>query len=728
MKDFYRFLAKRQAICEIYRSNNSTMQQHEFIQSNSGLNAKSITNTLNLLNEGATVPFISRYRKEMTGGLDEVEITTIRDLAKKHDELIARQNTILSSIEEQGKLTPELKDKISSCFESTVLEDLYLPYKQKRQTKGDKAKKLGLEPLARMIMAQRGGDPEYMAEKFVKGDVEDEEMAISGAKHIMAEWMNENAAARARLRQLFQRKSVLASKLVKGKEEEGAKYRDYFDFSEPLYKCASHRFLALIRAEREGFISLKAQPDQQEAIESLERFFVKGNDACAEIVAEACKESYKRLMCPSLENELINEAKEKADKEAIKVFSTNLRQLLLAPPVGSKRVLAIDPGFRTGCKVVCLDESGNLLTNATIYPHPPQSESSAAQAKIAQLVQAYKIEAIAIGDGTAGRETEAFIKKTRFDRDLEVYVVREDGASIYSASPIARKEFPDFDVTVRGSVSIGRRLMDPLAELVKIDAKSVGVGQYQHEVNQTQLKEALDDVVISCVNTVGVDLNTASPYLLSYVSGLGPTLAENIVAYRTENGGIKSRDELKKVKRLGDKAFEQAAGFLRVRDAENPLDNSSVHPESYKLVASMAKKLKVDLKELVGNEEVLKAIKKTDFPDIDGYTFDDIIKELKKPGRDPRKKAKVLEFDNSIRTIDDLRIGMILPGIVTNVTAFGAFVNIGIKENGLIHKSQLAETYVEDPAQFISLHEHVEVQVLEVDASRKRVGLKRIIN
>ena len=722
------FLAKRQSICEIYRSKNSTMQQHEFIQSNAGLTAKSIANTLNLLKEGATVPFISRYRKEMTGGLDEVEIAAIRDLAKKYDELIARQNTILSSIEEQGKLTPELNNKITSCFESTVLEDLYLPYKQKRQTKGDKAKKLGLEPLARMIMAQRGGDPETMAEKFVKGDVEDEEMAISGAKDIMAEWMNENSVARARIRQLFQRKSVLVSKLVKGKEEAGAKYRDYFDFSEPLYKCASHRYLALIRAEREGIISLKAQPDQQEAIASLERFFVKGNDACAEIVAEVCKESYKRLMCPSLENELLNEAKEKADKEAIKVFSTNLRQLLLAPPVGSKRVLAIDPGFRTGCKVVCLDESGNLLTNATIYPHPPQNESSAAQAKIAQLVQAYKIEAIAIGDGTAGRETEAFIKRTRFDRDLEVYVVREDGASIYSASPIARKEFPDFDVTVRGSVSIGRRLMDPLAELVKIDAKSVGVGQYQHEVNQTQLKEALDDVVISCVNTVGIDLNTASPYLLSYVSGLGPTLAENIVAYRTENGGINSRDELKKVKRLGDKAFEQAAGFLRVRDAENPLDNSSVHPESYKLVSSMAKKLKVDLKEMVGNEELLKAIKKTDFPDIDGFTFDDIIKELKKPGRDPRKKAKVLEFDNSIRTIDDLRIGMILPGIVTNVTAFGAFVNIGIKENGLIHKSQLAETYVDDPSQFISLHEHIDVKVLEVDPSRKRVGLKRIFN
>lgn len=702
------------------------MQQHEYIQSNSGLAPKAINNTLNLLNEGATVPFIARYRKEMTGGLDEVEIAQIRDLAKKHDELIARQKTILASIEEQGKLTIELKQKIESCFETTVLEDLYLPFKQKRQTKGDKAKKLGLEPLAKMIMSQRGGDPEQMAEKFVKGEVVDEDMAIAGAKDIIAEWINENAVARARMRTLFQRKSVLASKLVKGKEEEGAKYRDYFDFSEPLYKCASHRFLALFRAEREGIISLKAQPDQLEAIEQLERFFVKGNYGCADMVAEACKESYKRLMCPSLENEILNEAKEKADKEAIKVFSTNLRQLLLAPPVGSKRVLAIDPGFRTGCKVVCLDESGNLLTNATIYPHPPQNESSAAAAKIAQLVQAYKVEAIAIGDGTAGRETESFIKRIRFDRDLEVYAVREDGASIYSASPIARKEFPDYDVTVRGSVSIGRRLMDPLAELVKIDPKSVGVGQYQHEVNQTLLKDALDDVVVSCVNAVGVDLNTASPYLLSYVSGLGPTLAENIVAYRTENGGIRSREELKKVKRLGDKAYEQAAGFLRVREAENPLDNSSIHPESYKIVQSIAKKLKVELKEIIGNDSLLKEIKKADFPEIDGYTFDDIIKELKKPGRDPRKKAKILEFDSTIRTIDDLRVGMNLPGIVTNVTAFGAFVNIGIKENGLIHKSQLADSYVEDPSQFISLHEHVEVQVLEVDAARKRVGLKRV--
>lgn len=702
------------------------MQQQEFIISGTGLNLRSVVNTIELIKEGATVPFIARYRKERTGGLDEVEIAQIRDLAKKYDDLIARQQTIISSIEEQGKLTTELKEKVLSCFDSNVLEDLYLPYKQKRQTKGEKARKLGLEPLAKMIMSQRGGDPEQMAERFVKGDVVDEDMAIEGAKDIIAEWINENAVSRARMRQLFQRRAVLQSKLVKGKEEEGEKYRDYFDFSEPLYKCASHRFLALFRAEREGIITLKAQPQQEEALEQLERFFVKGNDACSDLVADACKDSYKRLLCPSLENEVLNEAKEKADKEAIKVFSTNLRQLLLAPPVGSKRVLAIDPGFRTGCKVVCLDESGDLLTNATIYPHPPQNESAQAQAKIAQLVQAYKIEAIAIGDGTAGRETESFIKRIRFDRDLEVYVVREDGASIYSASSIARKEFPDYDVTVRGSVSIGRRLMDPLAELVKIDPKSVGVGQYQHEVNQNLLKDALDDVVISCVNSVGVDLNTASPYLLSYVSGLGPALAENIVAFRTENGGIRSREDLKKVKRLGDKAFEQAAGFLRVRDADNPLDNSAVHPESYKLVQSMAKQLKVDIKELIGNEGLLKEIKRSDFVEIDAYTFDDIIAELKKPGRDPRKKAKVLEFDKSIRTIEDLRTGMILPGIVTNVTAFGAFVNIGIKENGLIHKSNLADVYVEDPSKFISLHEHVDVQVMEVDVARKRVGLKKL--
>ncbi len=702
------------------------MEKSAFILNHSGFNKRSVDNTLQLLESGATVPFIARYRKEITGALDEVEIATVRDLAKKHDELIARQKTILSSIEEQGKLSPELKEKVLACYDSIELEDVYLPYKQRKQTRGDKAKKLGLEPLAKMIMSQRGGDPEQMAERFVKVDVEDEASAIQGAMDIMAEWINESAPARTRVRQLFARRAVLQSKMVKGKEIEGAKYRDYFDFSEPLYKCASHRFLALIRAEREGFLSLKAQPAAEEAIEQLERFFVRGNDACASVVAATCKEAYKRLMCPSLENELMNEYKRKADLEAIKVFSSNLRQLLLAAPVGSKRVLAIDPGFRTGCKVVCLNESGDLLTNVTIYPHAPQNESSQAQAKVAQLVQAYKIDVIAIGDGTAGRETDAFIKRIRFDRDLEVYSVREDGASIYSASSIARKEFPDYDVTVRGSISIGRRLMDPLAELVKIDPKSVGVGQYQHEVDESDLKHALDDVVVSCVNTVGVDLNTASPYLLGYVSGLGPTLAESIVTYRSEIGGFTSRAELKKVKRLGDKAFEQAAGFLRVRNGENPLDNSALHPETYPMVNKIAKKLKVDLKELIGNDELLKSIARTDFPEIDQYTFEDIIKELKKPGRDPRKKAKVLEFDAHIRTIDDLKVGMVLPGIVTNVTDFGAFVNIGIKENGLIHKSNLASTYVDQPSKFIALHEHVEVRILEIDVQRKRVGLQRV--
>ncbi|WP_341901573.1 Tex family protein [Fluviicola taffensis] len=702
------------------------MQKNEFVLNASGLKEKAIQNTIGLLEGGATVPFISRYRKEMTGGLDEVQIAQIRDLAKKFDELIARQQTIIGSIEEQGKLTDELKTKVLTCFDSIVLEDIYLPYKQKRQTKGDKAKKLGLEPLARMIMSQRGGDPEQMAERFLKGDVVDEDMAIQGAVDIMAEWINENAIARGRVRTLFQRKAVFVSKLMKGKEEEGAKYRDYFDFSEPLYKVASHRFLAIVRAEREGILSLKAQPEKDDALESLERFFVKTDDECGDLVAKACKESYSRLMCSSLENELLAQAKEKADKEAISVFSTNLKQLLLAPPVGNKRTLAIDPGFRTGCKVVCLDEHGTLLTNVTIYPHAPQNEKDKASSKIFQLVQAYKIETIAIGDGTAGRETESFIKHIRFDRDLEVYAVREDGASIYSASPIARKEFPDYDVTVRGAVSIGRRLMDPLAELVKIDPKSVGVGQYQHEVNQTSLKDALDDVVVSAVNAVGVDLNTASPYLLSYVSGLGIGLAENIVAYRTENGGIRSREELKKVKRLGDKAYEQAAGFLRVREGENPLDNSSVHPESYKFVHKMAKKLGVELKDLIGNEAKLNEIKHADFSEIDSFTFADIIKELKKPGRDPRKQAKVLEFDTRIRTIADLKEGMILTGIVTNVTNFGAFVNIGIKENGLIHKSNLADHYVEDPTKVISLHEHVEVRVMEIDEARKRVGLQRL--
>jgi len=702
------------------------MEKNAFIANQISQPEKFIQQVVSLLEEGATVPFIARYRKERTGGMDEVAIAAIRDAAKKYDELIQRQSSICKAIDEQGKLTEELIQKVHTTFDLALLEDIYLPYKQKRQTRGEKAKKLGLEPLAKLIMSQRGGDPEIMAARFVQGEVEDESQAIAGAVDIMAEWINETAALRSRLRGLFVRKGVIQSKLVKGKTDEAAKYRDYFDFSEPVYKVPSHRFLAIMRAEKEGFLTVKAQPESEEAINVVERFFVKGTDACAHLVARACKEAYKRLLSSSLENELLAEAKEKADKQAIQVFSTNLRQLLLAPPLGSKRILAIDPGFRTGCKVVCLDESGSLLSNATIYPHAPQNESSAAQAKLAQLVQAYKIEAIAIGDGTAGRETESLIKRIRFDRDLDVFVVREDGASIYSASSIARKEFPDYDVTVRGAVSIGRRLMDPLAELVKIDPKSVGVGQYQHDVNQTQLKEALDDVVISCVNTVGVDLNTASPYLLSYVSGLGPTLAENIVAYRTEQGGFQSRAQLKEVKRLGDKAFEQAAGFLRVKNEKFPLDNSAVHPESYPFVAQLAKKLGISLSELIGNHEVLDKLKQTDFPAVDAFTFQDVIAELKKPGRDPRKKAKVLEFDQHIRTMEDLSIGMKLMGIVTNVTAFGAFVNIGIKENGLIHKSNLAQEYVDDPARFIALHEHVNVEIIEVDIPRKRVGLKRL--
>lgn len=702
------------------------MTIHAYIKSNSGLTDNSILNTLSLLNEGATVPFIARYRKERTGALDEVQITQIRDLAKKYDDLIARQQTVLNVIEEQGKLTPELRAKIVACFDSNVLEDLYLPFKQKRLTRGEKAKKLGLEPLAKLIISQRGGDPYQLASRFVKGEVVDEDMAISGAKDIMAEYMNENAVFRSKMRTMFQRKSILTSKIMKGKKEIGDKYKDYFDFNEPLYKIPSHRFLALFRGEREGILGLKALPEKVHALEMMERFFVKSNDACGELVAETCKDAYVRLVAPSLENEVIQEAKEKADKEAIQVFSTNLKQLLLAPPLGAKRILAIDPGFRTGCKVVCLDESGGLMTNTTIYPHPPQSERDKASAKIYELVQAYKIQAIAIGDGTAGRETENLIKHIRFDRDLEVFSVREDGASIYSASSIARKEFPNYDVTVRGAVSIGRRLMDPLAELVKIDPKSVGVGQYQHEVNQTMLKSAQDDVVVSAVNAVGVDLNTASPYLLSYVSGLGMSLAENIVTYRSENGPFQSRQALKKVKRLGDKAFEQSAGFLRIRNGQNPLDNSAVHPESYSTVEQIAQKSKVGILELIGNEQLLNGLKAADFPEVDAYTFNDIVAELKKPGRDPRKKAKVLEFSQSIRTISDLVVGMKLPGIVTNVTAFGAFVNLGIKENGLIHKSNLADVYVDDPAQFIALHEHVEVEVIEVDVERKRVGLKKL--
>lgn len=702
------------------------MQKIEFVCRSIALSEKSVVNVVRLLDEGATVPFIARYRKEQSSGLDEVQITSIKDAAEQYEDLIARQQTIIRQIEEQAALTPELKGRILSTFDPIVLEDIYLPFKRKRQTKAEKARKAGLEPLARMIISQRGGDPMVMAERFVKGEIFDEEEAIDGAKHIIAEWVNETIPLRERLREQFEKHAVLKTAIVKGKDEEGQLYKNYFDHSERLTNCPSHRFLAIHRAVAEGVLSIKARPDETKSLEAITRFFVKGNDECSEIVREACKDAWQRLLRPSLENEVLAKAKAIADEQAIVVFGKNLRQLLLAPPLGNKRILAIDPGFRTGCKVVCLDEHGTLLNNTTIFPHPPQKEAAKASSKLAQLVEAYKINAIAIGDGTAGRETEQIVKKIRFDREIEVYVVREDGASIYSASPIARKEFPDYDVTVRGAVSIGRRLMDPLSELVKIDPKSVGVGQYQHEVDQAQLKKRLDEVVISCVNSVGVDINTASPYLLSYVSGLGPTLAENIVKFRSENNGIRTRDELRKVPRLGDKAFEQCAGFIRIRGAKNPLDNSSVHPESYKQVQMIADKAGVTLEDLIGNTAVLNRLSENDFPEIDRFTFADIIQELTKPGRDPRQQVEVLEFDHRLKTIDDVELGMHLTGIVTNVTNFGAFVNIGIKENGLIHKSQLAEHYVEDPTEVIALHEHVRVVVVNLDKQMKRIGLKRV--
>jgi len=704
---------------------NKKLEAHQFVASkmDSSVTEKSIVKTLELLSEGATIPFIARYRKEATGGLDEVEIALIRDQAKLFKAIEDRKATILAAIEEQGKLTDTLRQSICFSYDLGELEDYYLPYKQKRKTKADTARENGLEGLAKWVSTQQQGDPVYQAERFVKGDVRSPEEALEGALHIIAEWVSEHIALRNQLRKLFRNQGVLTTKLVKGKEEEAQKYKDYFAHTELLKRCPSHRFLAIYRGHKEGLLKMKVAPEKEHALQLVERFFVKGSSAASDLVRSACKDAYDRLLSSSLENEWIQDKKVEADAAAIKVFTKNLEQLLLAPPLGQKRILAIDPGYRTGCKVVCLDELGNLLTNATIYPHAPQKEMSAAKSKLAQLVQAYKIEAIAVGDGTAGRETESMLKHIHFDREVAVFVVREDGASVYSASAVARKEFPNYDVTVRGAVSIGRRLMDPLAELVKIDPKSIGVGQYQHEVDQHKLKDALDDVILSCVNRVGVDVNTASPYLLSNVSGLGPQLAENMVNYRTEHGSFQSREELKKVKRLGDKAYEQCAGFLRIKEAKNPLDNSAVHPESYPIVARMAKKLQVPLEELVGNSLLIEKLHPSEFTEVDRFTFEDICQELAKPGRDPRKAAKIFEFDSSIRTMEDLKIGMLLPGIVTNVTSFGAFVNIGIKENGLIHKSHLSDTFVEDPAEVVALHQHVQTRVLAVDLPRKRIGL-----
>lgn len=695
------------------------------IAEKTGISVSQIQNTIELLDGGATIPFISRYRKERTGSLDEVAITTIKENYEKFKELEKRKATVLKAIEEQDALTEELKQRIDNCYDPVELEDLYLPFKPKRKTRASKAKELGLEPLAQKLFKQYEKDVDALAENFLSDQIPDTEAALQGARDIIAEWINEDKTAREIVRRAFYHKSVIASKLVKDKEEDGAKYRDYFEWSEPLKKCPSHRFLAMMRGEKEGFLKISAHPDPEEVIPLLKRHFVKGTTAASEQVSLALEDAYKRLLAPSLENETLATFKEKADEEAIKVFAENLRQLLLAPPLGQKRVLAIDPGYRTGCKVVCLDAQGQLLHNETIYPHPPQKETGKAIKKLSSMVDAYKIEAIAIGNGTASRETEAFVRKIKFNRDIQVFVVSEDGASVYSASKVAREEFPEYDVTVRGAVSIGRRLMDPLAELVKIDPKSIGVGQYQHDVDQTRLKEALDRVVESVVNMVGVNLNTASHHLLTYISGLGPSLAKNIVAWRNENGPFKSREELKKVPRLGNKAFEQAAGFLRITDAQNPLDNTAVHPESYAIVTRMASDLNCSVDDLIKEKKLRESIdlKKYISSSIGLPTLKDIMEELEKPGRDPRQTIKVFEFAKNIFSIEDLKPGMVVPGIVTNITNFGAFVDIGVKQDGLVHISQMADRYISNPADVVKLHQHVEVKVLDVDIARKRIQL-----
>ena len=689
-----------------------------------------VENTLSLLSGGATIPFISRYRKEATGGLDEVQIGEIKEHSDKLSEIAKRKETILKTIEEQGKLTVDLKKRIDMCWDATELEDIYLPYKPKRKTRAEVARQKGLEPLATLLMMQRENNLSARVRSFIKGEVKDEEDALKGARDIIAEQVSEDERSRQQVRNLFSRQAIITSKVVKGKEEEGAKYKDYFDFSEPLKRCTSHRLLAIRRGETEGLLKVSISPNDEECTERLERSYVRGNNECSRQVQEAVRDAYKRLLKPSIETEFAALSKEKADEEAIRVFAGNLRQLLLAPPLGQKRVMGIDPGYRTGCKVVCLDALGNLLHNETIYPHPPKSEHGVSARKLTKLVEQYQIEAIAIGNGTASRETEAFVTNQRYDRKLQVFVVSEDGASIYSASKIAREEFPDYDVTVRGAVSIGRRLMDPLAELVKIEAKSIGVGQYQHDVNQTALKKSLDMTVESCVNSVGVNLNTASRHLLTYISGLGPTLAQNIVDYRAENGAFASRKELMKVPRMGAKAFEQCAGFLRIPDAKNPLDNSAVHPESYAVVEHIAKDMKCSVEDLIKNKDIRSKIdiKKYVSDKVGLPTLTDIMAELEKPGRDPRQAIKVFEFDKNVKTIDDLKVGMILPGIVTNITNFGCFVDVGIKENGLVHVSQLCREFVSDPTTVVNIHQHVQVKVIGIDMERKRISMTMILD
>lgn len=695
-----------------------------FIASKLGLQIWQVENTIRLMDDGATIPFISRYRKEMTGSLDEVVLQHIKEEFERLKDLDKRRESIIKSIEEQGKMTPELKHKIDGVLTISELEDLYLPYRPKRRTRATIAKERGLEPLAEIIFRQQESSPEKAAERFLSDQVQTIDDAISGASDIVAEWINEDERARRQLRMLFEREAVIFSKVVKGKEQEGIKYSDYFEWSEPLKRCPSHRLLAMRRGEDEGFLRLSIEPKEESALEILERLFIKTGNACSGIVKNAISDSWKRLLAPSMETEFRKISKDKADEEAIKVFADNLRQLLLASPLGEKNVLAIDPGFRTGCKVVCLGRQGNLLHNETIYPHPPQNETAMSVKKILSLVNAYKIEAIAIGNGTASRETEELMRWIKFDRDLQVFVVSEAGASVYSASKIARDEFPEYDVTVRGAVSIGRRLMDPLAELVKIEPKSIGVGQYQHDVDQSKLKNTLDDVVVSCVNAVGVEVNTASSHLLTYVSGLGPQLAQNIVDYRTENGPFGSRQELLKVKRMGTKAFEQSAGFLRIRNAENPLDSSAVHPESYHVVEKMAADLGITVADLISNQARRSEIvpekyvtEKAGLP-----TIKDILDELAKPGRDPRTRIKEFRFAD-IHSIDDVKEGMVVPGIVTNVTKFGAFVDIGVKQDGLVHISNLRKGFVKEPSEVVKLNQHVMVKVIQVDIERKRIQL-----
>ena len=691
------------------------------------INIKYVDNTLELLDSGCTIPFISRYRKERTGGLDEVQITQICELNERMKETAKRKETIIKTISEQGKLTPELEKRINECWEPEVLEDIYMPYKPKRRTRAQVARENGLEPLATIIMLQRDNAPETTARRFINENVKSEEDAIKGALDIIAENVSEDERSRSQLRNAFRRGAIITSKVIKSKADtdEAAKYSDYFDFSEPLKRCSSHRLLAMRRGGKGGILRGSISADDEECVEKLKRLFVRGYGRCSTLVGEAVTDSFKRLLKPSIETEFATLSKENADGDAIAVFAENLRQLLLAAPLGQKRVMGIDPGFRTGCKVVCLDEQGNLLHHEAIFPHPPRNEQIEASTQIKEMVKKYGVEAIAIGNGTASRETDRFVKTLGLADSIQVFTVSEDGASVYSASKTAREEFPDKDVTVRGAVSIGRRLMDPLAELVKIDPKSIGVGQYQHDVDQAKLKKSLDLTVESCVNSVGVNLNTASKHLLTYVSGLGPTLAQNIIDYRTANGTFSSRSQLLKVPRLGPSAFEQSAGFLRIPDAKNPLDNTAVHPESYKIVEKMAKDCGCSVTELIKDKDKRKSIR------LDRYvsekvgmpTLTDIMAELEKPGRDPREQLEEFEFDPNVSTPDDLVEGMVLPGIVTNITNFGAFVDIGVHQDGLVHISQLADRYVSDPTQVVKLHQHVMVKVIEVDRRRNRISL-----